>query len=73
MIWWLTGVPTDFCPWCGACIPPRYGEGTCEYCDAEGVKRHTEELRPLLTDNDGARREGETASPSLRRKTDEKL
>ena len=25
----------DFCIHCGACIPPKYGEGTCPKCDPE--------------------------------------
>lgn len=30
----------DFCRYCGAGIPPRLGEGTCEKCDPEGVKNN---------------------------------
>jgi hypothetical protein len=26
---------SDFCRACGASIPPRKGEGTCEVCDHE--------------------------------------
>ena len=30
----LWGLSTrEFCSWCGASIPPRYGEGTCNECD----------------------------------------
>lgn len=27
----------DFCKFCGAGIPPKYGEGTCIKCDPKGV------------------------------------
>jgi len=30
---------TEFCRHCGACIPPRVGEGTCPKCDPEGCKK----------------------------------
>jgi hypothetical protein len=33
---------SEFCRYCGANIPPRLGEGTCERCDPEGVKKNKE-------------------------------
>jgi hypothetical protein len=36
---------SDFCRFCGASVPPRIGEGTCERCDPEGVKKYQEVLK----------------------------
>lgn len=27
----------DFCSYCGAGMPPHYGEGTCPRCDPDGT------------------------------------
>lgn len=34
----------DFCHFCGAHIPPRYGEGTCHKCDYRVAIRETKRM-----------------------------
>ena len=35
----------EFCRYCGASIPKRDGEGTCERCDPEGVAANCARFR----------------------------
>ena len=38
---------TDFCRFCGANIPPKLGEGSCDICDPDGVRANIERNRAL--------------------------
>lgn len=57
-------IPADFCHYCGASIPPRYGEGTCNLCPPVVTFYITGPMRGLPFYNfpafDGARDLGES-------------